>query len=461
MLSTSRVFEDAGVNLYMDESTGRASEVRSPTKQLQLGARIRAGSAPGSSGSGGPPPVLRRERFEFDDIFAGSSALGRLSVLARQRTRKALEQGKGLAILCLGCGCAHGSSPDSGGGGGHLEPPVSLLLGSGGGTGLISAAVEEIFRYVQPAASMHSELGRSYPPSDYLRNAATGPMRSLAVKVAYQQMTTRVVLSAVIFTEQGHIFDMLSPASSPSSNHGPSSATSSSPSSASLPYVGFRKGRGRRPQLCNVARVELSTAADFDRVMGMLLGRRAAIEATCDPPSLAAAAAAAAAAEVSGMGARGATGIASSYFESWAGGAGRGGGGGVDVPLVEALAAAYPWVTSSRVPANKQPAQGYYDPQQGWHRRDLGSSGASWGCMSAQAQSHAQRREGREREEERGGTAAAATMLLTVSVSGGGITKAHNVAEFHFVAPCGKNWEQPGMQRLSTLCAILMSINGF
>lgn len=49
--------------------------------------------------------TLRRERFNFDDIFTGSGAFNRLSVYTRLRTRQTLLYNKpSLVFLGIGCG---------------------------------------------------------------------------------------------------------------------------------------------------------------------------------------------------------------------------------------------------------------------------------------------------------------------------------------------------------------------
>lgn len=192
--------------------------------------------------------VLRRERFSFDDIFSGLTAQGRLAFYTRQRARKALETSHNLVFLCLGCG------DNAPAGGSAVEPPISVLLGGGGGTGLISSVVDEIFRFTKPLTTSLQESKGLYPGSF----PTASPSAFVASKLAFEQVKSRVTLSAIILTEQGQVFDLLG---------------GSADGAASLKR---RKSDGR-VMLCNASRLQLQASADFDRVMGLLLGKRTAL----------------------------------------------------------------------------------------------------------------------------------------------------------------------------------------
>jgi hypothetical protein len=201
-----------------------------------------------SSAGGKRNTVLRRERFVFDDIFTGLTAQGRLAFFTRQRARKALETAHNLVFMCLGCG---DTTP---GGGAAVEPPISVLLGGGGGTGLISSVVDEIFRFTKPLTTSLQESKGLYPGSF----PSASPSAFVASKLAFEQVKSRVSLSAIILTEQGEVYDLLG---------------GSTDGAASLKR---RKSDGR-VILCNASRLQLQASADFDRVMGLLLGKRTAL----------------------------------------------------------------------------------------------------------------------------------------------------------------------------------------
>ena len=93
--------------------------------------------------------VLRRERFIFDNVFVGVHAMLRLSLSLRQKTRICLESARNLLIISMGCGEPSSSSSIAS----SIEPPVSLLVGGEGGTGLISIVLDEVFRYIKPLTS--------------------------------------------------------------------------------------------------------------------------------------------------------------------------------------------------------------------------------------------------------------------------------------------------------------------
>ena len=95
--------------------------------------------------------VLRRERFIFDNVFVGVHAMLRLSLSLRQKTRICLESARNLLIISMGCGEPSSSSSSSIAL--SIEPPVSLLVGGEGGTGLISIVLDEVFRYIKPLTS--------------------------------------------------------------------------------------------------------------------------------------------------------------------------------------------------------------------------------------------------------------------------------------------------------------------
>lgn len=303
--------------------------------------------------------VLRRERFGFDDVFAGQTAEGRLYFYARQRARKALECGHNLAFLSLACGDA--LAHDQAG----VEPPVSVLLGSGGGTGLISSTIDEIFRFVKPLTTAMHGSHLLYPGG--LPTASPSPF--VASKVAFEQIKSRVTMSAIILSESGAIYDLLN-----------TSTSSTSSASAAAAHLKRRKSDGR-VILCNASRLQLQTTADFDRVMGLLLGKRTALQSVLQTFQL------------------------QHSQQQRLGVSASSGGGAYSDPMQSVLAAIDPWASFSSGRNNTR------------NRKKEGPTAAGI-CSSS--------------------------MLISVSVSGGTVSSTQTSVDFHFVSPCGKDWCCPG-----------------
>lgn len=165
--------------------------------------------------------IMRRERFNFDDIFCGPSALGRMKTYVQYRTRKALIEGSNIVFLCFACGLS--SSP--------LDPPLALILGSKGGSGVASMVINELFNTVSASPSSVSST------------------------------TLTVTMSAVIFAD-GKIVDLL----------GSCSGNNNNTNTDMQPKV--QKYRNGQYYLANASQVMLTSSNDYDRIVGVILGRR-------------------------------------------------------------------------------------------------------------------------------------------------------------------------------------------
>ena len=234
--------DDAAASCWMNRSANKIAP--SPTtKSTTFGSAVKDEAR---------TTVLRRERFAFDDIFSGINAAGRLSMFAAQRTRKALESGRDLVFLCLGCGNLPNGNISA------LEPPISTLLGGAGGTGLVSSVVQEVFLFTKPlAAGLHEDsklFSGSFPTAI--------PSPFIASKVAFEQLSSKVTLSVVILCDNGEVFDLLV------------GTTEQSTAQASLK----RRRSDGKVVLCNASQLVLQSPSDFDRVMGLLLGKRTALQ---------------------------------------------------------------------------------------------------------------------------------------------------------------------------------------
>jgi hypothetical protein len=180
--------------------------------------------------------MLRRERFFFDSLLAGTKALQRLHTVLRTHTRHAILTG--MNLTCIATGCGESNAQD-------VEPPVMLALGSAGGTGIVSALLEEIFRFTSSRPVYGSER--------QLSSASLGDFA--ATNLAAQRRLSRVCLSAVLVCRH-RVLDLLNSASSSEST--PSIAVDSK----------------QRAVLKSATWVDLQSAMDFERIVGLLLGRR-------------------------------------------------------------------------------------------------------------------------------------------------------------------------------------------
>jgi hypothetical protein len=326
--------------------------------------------------------ILRRERFLFDDVFIGHAALNRLAYYTRQRTRKALESANNLVFTCLGCGDSVSEFA--------VEPPVGLLLGNGGGTGLISSCIDEIFRFCKPLTSNLNDNRTPYSGTF----PSASPSSFVATRIAFEQLAVNVTLSAVIVADGGQIFDLLGSGISAKDEI----SSSSSGAVSGGPSLKRRKADGK-VILCNAARVQLQATADFDRIMGLLLGKRAALQAVTQ---------------------------AMQHQQQRGGSSPRN-----DATMQAAVSAIDPWTSFISDTARR----------------------------AKKTQSIAMAMDGFDAAT---GTSpmSSSTMLITVAVSGGGVSRRHTNLEFNFVSPCGANWSHPGSYcflvfHLVVLCVVL------
>jgi hypothetical protein len=206
--------------------------------------------------------TLRRERFHFNESYAGPGGLGKLCAYARQRVKISLLTGRGLAFVCVAAGDNESLSSA------QVEPPVSVVLGDCGGQGLISAVMDSLFRHVAPKGypckqtdqTLHRKYGgKNAPPV-------------LASSAAITETPSEPILFSAVVISEGSIIDLLGP-------------------SGSLMYssVGNRPGQYQRRKckvhrrgngssyIAHMTRLQLHSVADFERVAGVLLGRRSAL----------------------------------------------------------------------------------------------------------------------------------------------------------------------------------------
>jgi len=199
---------------------------------------------PGSSKSSNRNLTLRREKFSFDSIMAGPTSTSHLETYIRHRTKRALLAGKGITTIALACGEETK---------GILEPPVALVLGEGGGQGMAGAIVEEVFEYMFPATAARHQSTSSKTSEGGVANS----------KLAHEQGASRVSMSAVVVCD-GHITDLL----------GPRQCEGKGGFACRLQ----RHTSSGKIYIANAANVQIKGLADYERLVGVLLGRRAAVK---------------------------------------------------------------------------------------------------------------------------------------------------------------------------------------
>lgn len=203
--------------------------------------------------------VLRRERFQFDVMYVGVSADRKLQEYVRFRTRAVIEKGTNLVFLCNACGESLA---------GELEAPVTVTLGSGGGSGIASNIVQEAFKYAQShnvaqTGRRGSEDSKRLNSSYVMRS--TTQSQYVSSKMALENKSPSVSLTAVLINGST-IVDMLSNASQHSRAH--------------QPQPRIQRRSGGEVVLSGVTTLDLSNVMDFERIIGLLLGRRTGINET-------------------------------------------------------------------------------------------------------------------------------------------------------------------------------------
>lgn len=149
---------------------------------------------------------------------------------------------------------------------------MSVILGDSGGHGLISSILEEIFKYKLKHPQINpvpiSTPHRLYTGSN------TPPIKQIqVVNDTVATLSNDYVLFSAIIICEGQIIDLLSTSSSSSSKSLSSSFTSSS--SSKVPKI-IKKSNDMY-SLTHVTRLQLRSIADFERIAGVLLGRRATL----------------------------------------------------------------------------------------------------------------------------------------------------------------------------------------
>jgi len=205
----------------------------------------------------GRPCVLRRERFRFDNIIAGPGASSRLELYVRDRVHESLVANRGVTFLCLSCGEYSNQQPKSTGG---LDPPSAIIFGEKGGCGLASVAVSEMLA----VSSDGNEASRRYTSGTSSRVSGSDGDCDAHGRGRLDVTLSIVVLSSGTKRDQESVEDLLATGAGGRNtvNHGGSSGK----------CAVVRRADGRY-SLSNVTRVKLNTTSDFERILGVVLGR--------------------------------------------------------------------------------------------------------------------------------------------------------------------------------------------
>ena len=207
--------------------------------------------------------TLRRERFHFNESYAGPGGLGKLCAYARGRVKKSIQSGRGIAFVCVAGGEGNAIHRNS-----QVEPPVSVVLGECGGQGLISAVTETVFRHApavsypckQSEKTMHRKYGgKNAPPV-------------LASSVNLTEAANEPVFFSAVVVSDGSIVDLLGPSGSLIYQKG-----SNNPGRHEKRKCKVSKKSNGRYYISHMTRLRLLSVADFERVAGVLLGRRSAL----------------------------------------------------------------------------------------------------------------------------------------------------------------------------------------
>jgi hypothetical protein len=267
-----------------------------------------------------------------------------------------------------------------------IEPPVSLLVVGEGGTGLISIVLDEVFRYIKPLASqLRSDPSRyleshqhHYPhvgSSNKKRSTSLSSSSSSSSFIGLQN-TTKVILSAVIVSD-GEMYDLLDTSSNESNGQQKRDDVTKNKIA-----VRKRKSDGKY-MLFNASKVQLQSTADFDRMIGLLLGRRSAMSR-----------------------------LAHTLLQKHS--VNNNINNSTAFQLIEEID---PWVLnkSSLLRNRFQPPL------------DTTTTSASQASF-----------------DQAPNTSSSDSMFISISACGGGVSKSKPTVDFNFVCPCGKNWSMPG-----------------
>jgi hypothetical protein len=203
--------------------------------------------------------ILRRERFQFDAMYIGLHADRKCYDYLRYRVRNAIENLSNITFLCTACGDASIL---------ELEPSITIALGSGGGSGIASCLLQEAFRYVHNIH--HTHHNNTVESSDkYLKSSVQTSY--ISTKTIQENRMSYISMSTIL-VQGDYIVDLLS-------TNTTNNRSTSKHSNQQRPKIVRNKHTGE-VQLTGITLLELNNALDFERIIGLLLGRRTGINET-------------------------------------------------------------------------------------------------------------------------------------------------------------------------------------
>lgn len=193
--------------------------------------------------------ILRRERFSFDYLFAGNKSNIKLSSLVCSKTRDALVLNSSLVFIITGCGEVNP---------GELEPPASLVLGNGGGTGLACTFLTELFSLMS-CDSKSSNLPLNLNDDDSINFRESIHFQNSTIKklLLKEPQNFSISMSSLLISGT-KITDLLS-------------------NSSNTNNIQIKKTAGGSSTIVGATSIELSSVMDYERVIGLILGRRSGI----------------------------------------------------------------------------------------------------------------------------------------------------------------------------------------
>jgi len=245
--------------------------------------------------------ALRREKFAFDSVFSAVSAkpglgpeVGGVGTSASSRTgpgaldayacrlaRKALYKGSDLVHVALACGDPRDHAQS-------LEPPLALFLGEAGGNGIVHHTIAEALAFYSPL----EEGGEAEPVAERglfgaeQRTPGRTPYTATSLKTRPTSSNISRTASTLVVAASSFVPDMTVSAVLVC-NGMISDLLSTAPADVLAAFSAGKRDNGRNACrlenhmdgstfLANAANVRVRSLADYERLVGVLLGRRAA-----------------------------------------------------------------------------------------------------------------------------------------------------------------------------------------